>query len=81
MNKPKQLSPMQLAWLCKQWDDLYPIGTWVEYHPVIGAPAFRLRRTRSGASILSDHTAVVFLEDESGCVALDACTPVKEAKP
>lgn len=77
MKRPKQLTPEHLAWICAEWNKAHPIGSLVEFHPVIGAPAHRLRRTSSGASVLSDHTAVVFLEDESGCVALDACVPVK----
>jgi hypothetical protein len=56
------------------WNATVPIGTLVEYHPVIGEPAHRMRKTRTAAQILSGHTAVVWLEDESGCVALDACS-------
>jgi hypothetical protein len=59
------------------WNAAYPIGTLVEYHPVIGAPAHRTRKTRTAAQILSGHTAVVWLEEESGCVALDACVALK----
>ena len=67
----------KLNWLCDTWNRLYPIGTEVKYHPVIGEPAHRLRKTRGEAYVLSGHTAVVFLESESGCVALEACIPVK----
>jgi hypothetical protein len=42
------------------------------YHPVIGRPEFRPRKTRGKAEILSGHTAVIWLEGESACVALDA---------
>ena len=62
--------------LCDRWNQCYPVGTLVEFHPVIGEPAHRLRKTRTPASVLSGHTAVVWLEDESGCVALQACVPV-----
>ena len=61
---------------CKAWNLEHPIGTEVAYHPVIRESAYRLRRTRSEAYVLSGHTAVVFLDGESGCVALDACTVV-----
>ena len=44
----------------------------VFYHPVIGEPAGRYSNTRSLAFVLSGHTACVFIERESGCVALDA---------
>ncbi len=77
----KQPSPQHLAWLRDTWNDLYPVGTLIEYHPVIGESKHRIRRTRSEASILSNHTVVVFLEDETGCVAIEACIPVKERKP
>jgi hypothetical protein len=66
---------------CRNWNDSYPIGTTVEYHPVIGEAPFRLRRTVSEASILSGHTAVVWLDGERGCVALDACVPVEGSNP
>jgi hypothetical protein len=33
-------------------------------------------RTRSAAYVLSGHTAVVFVDGVSGCVALDAVNPV-----
>ena len=61
------------------WNAVVPIGTLVEYHPVIDEPEHRMRKTRTVAQILSGHTAVVWLEDESGCVALDACVPPKSA--
>ena len=60
---------------CAEWNAKYPVGTAIEYHPVIGAPEFRLRKTRSPAQVLSGHSAVVWLEGESGCVSLEACHP------
>jgi hypothetical protein len=55
------------------WNLTVPIGSEVEYHPVIGEPAYRTGKTRSAAFVLSGHTACVFLEGVAGCVALDAC--------
>lgn len=75
MKRPKHKTPAQLQWQCDRWNEKYPVGTEVEFHPVIGEADFRLRKTRTEAQILGDHTAVVFLEGESGCVALDACVP------
>lgn len=69
-------SAAELAKQCDEWNAAYPVGTLVEYHPIIDEEDYRLRKTRSKASILSGHTAVVWLEDERGCVALDACVPV-----
>ena len=71
----KNPNPAKLAARCEEWNAAHPVGTQVMYHPVIGAPAFRVRKTRSAAQVLSGHTAVVWLEDEAGCVALDACEP------
>src|SRR6266545_634782 len=51
---------------CDEWNAQYPIGTTVEYHPVIGAPEHRIRTTRTQAEVLSGHTAVVWLNEESG---------------
>jgi hypothetical protein len=61
---------------CAEWNAKHRVGTKVEYHPVIGEKDHRLTRTRSAAYVLSGHTAVLFVESESGCVALDACVPV-----
>lgn len=62
------------------WNVHVPVGTEVEYHPVIDRPEHQIHRTRSQASLLSDHTAVVFLEGKSGCVALDACRMKREVE-
>lgn len=75
MKKPP--SKAALEGQCRRWNDTYPVGTTVEYHPVIGEPEHRIRTTRTPAQILSGHTAVVWLEGERGCVCLDACVPVK----
>lgn len=72
MRRPRQKSVAELQKQCDIWNRACPIGTEVQFHPVINAPAYRLRKTRSQAEILSGHTAVIWLEGESGCVALDA---------
>jgi hypothetical protein len=72
----KRSDPKMLALQVENWNLKYPVGTEVEYHPVIGEPEHRVRKTRSVAEVLSGHTAVVWLEQERGCVALDACVPV-----
>ena len=69
-----------LAELDKQvavWNQTVPIGSEVEYHPVIGETAHRVTKTRSAAFVLSGHTACVFLEGKAGCVALDACVVLR----
>ena len=71
---PRQPDMADLMLQAKRWNEAHPVGTEVLYHPVIGGTEARRRRTRSEAFVLSGHTVCVFLEDETGCVALDACT-------
>ena len=66
---------------CDSWNEPHPIGTTVAYHPVIGEPDCRLRKTQTGAYVLSGHTAVLFLRGETGCVALDAVAPMPTGGP
>ena len=66
-------SEKKLLEMCERWNEAHPIGTEVWFYPVIGGNTVRVRKTRSAAYVLSGHTAVVFLEGESGCVALEAC--------
>lgn len=73
MKRPKQKTLEQLEAQCIVWNARHPIGTKVKYHPVIGEPAFDEYVTRTEASVLSAHTAVVWLVGKFGCVALDAC--------
>jgi hypothetical protein len=65
---------------CDVFNREHPIGSEVRFHPVIGGPAFRVRKVRTAAFVLSGHTAVVFLEGEPGCVAVEACKPVGGGK-
>jgi hypothetical protein len=53
----------------------YQLSRMGEIPQVLGATV-----TVKSRGAYANHTAVVFLEDESGsgCVALDACVPVKE---
>ena len=76
MPRPKIQSQAELLQRCRKWNLAHPVGSEVRYHPVINGPEYRLRKTRGEAFVLSGHTACVFLEGESGCVALDACVPV-----
>lgn len=68
----RQRTVAQLEAQVKRWNDAHAVGAPVFYHPVIGEPAGRYSNTRSLAFVLSGHTACVFIERESGCVALDA---------
>ena len=52
------------------------VGDLVEYrgYPEADPQQFT---TRTVASVLSGHTAVVWLKGKSGCVTVEACRPVK----
>jgi hypothetical protein len=63
---------------CDDWNRLHPARVRVLFHPVIGEPEGRERFTKTSAYVLSGHTAVIYLEGESGCVALEACEVVEE---
>lgn len=73
-------SESMLQTICMEWNGTHPIGTEVEYHPVIGEAAHRLTRTRTAAYVLSCHTAVIFVEGVAGCVALESLTVVPSVK-
>jgi hypothetical protein len=73
--KPPKLS--ELLTRCDAWNKAHPVGTEVEFHPIIGKPDHRVTRTRTEAYVMSAHTAVVFVEGVAGCVALDACIPTR----
>lgn len=78
MYRPK--SAAALAKDCARWNKANPIGTTVKYHPVIGGPKYAITTTKSEAYVLSGHTAVLFVEGISGCVALDACERIEPGK-
>ena len=57
------------------------VGDAIEYSEVIGLGTPVVYRTRTEASILSGHTAVVWLEGKSGCVCISHCAPVRAGSP
>lgn len=65
---------------CAKWNAAHPIGTTVKYFPVTGNPKFAITKTKSNAYVLSGHTAVLFVEGVSGCVALDNCERIEPGK-
>ena len=58
--------------LAESWNRDHSVGIRVKYHHIIGEKEFTVHVTRSPASVLEGHTAVIFLEGISGCVALKA---------
>lgn len=58
------------------WNARVNVGAAVEYSEVIGMGTPQKFTTATPAQVLSGHTAVVWLNGKSGCVALAHCTPV-----
>lgn len=64
----------------ERWNRKYPIGTNVRFYSVKGGRTFKDTKTTTAAYVLSGHTAVVFVEGVTGCVALDNTKPLGEGK-
>lgn len=60
----------------EQWNKRVAVGDWVEYRSVKDLSAPQRFQTRSEATVLSGHTAVVWLAGKSGCVCIDHCTRI-----
>jgi len=67
---PTKPTPSQLLRECNDWNEFHPIGTRVEYYPVLGRDQFTICRTDGLAYILGDHSAVIRLRGRAGCFAL-----------
>jgi hypothetical protein len=63
------------AKLVAEFNERVKVGGTVAYSEVIGMGIPRLYRTTTPAQVLSGHTAVVWLDGKSGCVAVEHCTP------
>jgi hypothetical protein len=63
------------AKLVADFNERVKVGGTVAYSEVIGMGMPTLYKTRTPAEVLSGHTAVVWLEGKSGCVAVTHCTP------
>lgn len=75
MKKPPSLASLQKQ--CAAWNARHPVGTPVTRYKLIdplreGSPT----KTRSEASILGGHSAVVCVEGVSGCVLLQSVVPL-----
>jgi hypothetical protein len=67
------LSPQKLA---SKFNERFPIGTTVRYWTgVRGQGLGKISKTRTEAQVIGGHTAVVWLEDQTGCVALSHVEP------
>ncbi|MET9704895.1 hypothetical protein [Streptomyces griseus] len=78
-----EVEPEQPAVTAERWNAQYPVGT-----PVYAYPGCRpeddpkctrlTTRTRSAASVLGGHTAVVWVEGHSACISLTHVDPRPE---
>ena len=53
-----------------RWNSSYSVGQSVKYWPITRRHEAKVGKTKSAASLMGGHTAVVFIEGHSGCVAL-----------
>jgi hypothetical protein len=67
------LSPEALA---ARWNRTFPVGTVVRYWTGVREGIGKVSTTRTEAEVLSGHTAVVWLNNESGCLALSHIEPI-----
>ncbi|MEU4231122.1 hypothetical protein AB0F17_43095 [Nonomuraea sp. NPDC026600] len=62
----------------EEWNAAYPVGQPVRYWTGWREGEGRRSRTRTPAQLLGGHTAVVWMEGESSCVALSHVEPITE---
>lgn len=73
----RKLNPEHEARL---WNAEVPVGAKVQYRECLDDPYPATSfTTRTQASVLSGHTAVVWLEEKPGCVAIAHCRPIISA--
>jgi hypothetical protein len=76
MPAPKRLTAAQLQRQCDNWNAKHPEGTVVSFESIKGQGESHRGKSASEAQVLGGHSAVIWLEGKSGCVALDHCTAV-----
>lgn len=74
MKRPSRPNPQMEA---DAFNFRVNVGDLIEYSEVIGMGEPKRYATRTPAEVLSGHTAVVWLEGKSGCVAVLHCTPAE----
>jgi hypothetical protein len=67
-------SPQVLQRQCDEFNARYPVGQTVSIRKDGGDGI--ITKTRSEAQVLSGHSAVIWLDDVSGCYLLDRVTPI-----
>jgi hypothetical protein len=73
MAKPKHRNTKQLYEQVESWNNRVSVGDAVVFRKDDGRTVNT--KTRSRASILGGHTAVIWLDGISGCVVLDRVNP------
>lgn len=66
------VSPAKLA---AEWNKRFPVGTAVRYWIGRREGVGKIGRTRTSAQVVGDHTAVVWIEEQLGAVALSHIEP------
>lgn len=61
------MNPVRQA---EQFNKQWPVGTTVRYWTGLREGPGEISRTRTSASVLGGHTAVVWVEDHGACIAL-----------
>lgn len=70
----RQPSQAELQAQCDAFNARYPVGTSCSVRKDGGEAI--ITKTRSEAQVLSGHSAVIWLEDISGCYLLDRVSPI-----
>lgn len=60
-----------------EWNETHPVGTPVTYWPGVREGNGKASRTRTPAQVLNGHTAVVWVDGYSSCIALTHVEPGK----
>lgn len=77
MNKIAR-STISLQKLVDKWNKQFPVGTQVRYWTGVREGIGNLSFTKTAAEVLEGHTAVVWLDGVSGCVALSHVMPISK---
>ncbi|MDR2756853.1 MAG: hypothetical protein LBC20_14230 [Planctomycetaceae bacterium] len=69
-------SQKQLQKEVDNFNKKFKVGDVIRYYEILNGAKFEVYKIKSEAFILSGHTACVFLENKSGCVACSHCKPI-----
>ena len=76
LTKRQQAKADKLQAICDKFNASYPVGTEVLLKKD-GHDELLPTKTRSTAQVMSGHSAVIWLENVSGCYLLDRVTPAE----